>query len=84
MKRKESTESNSLIFMDCADFDKLETNIIDNMKLYESIVLYNAFNTLANILGDINNKKTKFKDIEFDNTFMVQCFNFLFNEEVFF
>jgi len=41
----------SLNFVDLCDYEKLQTNIIDSMKLYESIVVNNSFNSTAKLLG---------------------------------
>lgn len=50
------------------DYEKLQTNIIDNQKLYESIVINNTFNTLASIIGGFNNKRYNIDDAPYENS----------------
>ncbi len=54
VKSSRTNKESTLLFVDLPDFEKLQTNIIDNQKLYESIVINNTFNTLASILGGFN------------------------------
>ena len=42
-------------FVDLPDYDKLQTNIIDSQKLYESIVISNTFKALSTILSGLQN-----------------------------
>jgi len=51
-----------------ADYDKLQSNIIDNQKMYESIVLNNTFNTFTRVFGGINRKEFTFENAPFDNS----------------
>jgi hypothetical protein len=54
--------------MDMADYDKLQTNIIDSQKLYESIVLNNTFNTFAKIIGGLNRDEFPLLKAPFENS----------------
>eukprot|EP00347_Sterkiella_histriomuscorum_P016198 403354110 len=67
----QSSRSNKdfqLIFIDLPDYEKLQTNIIDNQKLYESIVINNTFNTVAMIVGGLNNKLFNAENAPFENS----------------
>ena len=50
-------KKSSLIFVDLADFEKLQTNIIDSQKLYESILLSNTMNAVIKLLAGFNHKQ---------------------------
>ena len=40
-------KDSSFMFVDFADYETLQTNIIDSQKLYDCIVLNNTFNSFA-------------------------------------
>lgn len=50
------------------DYEKLQTNIIDNQKLYESIVINNTFNTITAIIGGFNNNIYTAENAPFGNS----------------
>lgn len=52
--RSSKGKESCIIFLNTADYDKIQTNVIDNQKLYEQIVLNNTFNTLTSIIGGFN------------------------------
>ena len=67
----------SIVFVDAPDFEKLQTNIIDNQKLYESIVVNNMFNSLAKILSGFSTGQFTAKNAPFETsklTRIIQCF----------
>ena len=58
----------SILFVDLPDYEKLQTNIIDNQKLYESIVVNNMFNSLAKILSGFSTGQFKAKNAPFETS----------------
>ncbi|CDW85604.1 kinesin motor domain protein [Stylonychia lemnae] len=68
VRGSQSHKESQLIFIDMPDYDKLQTNIIDNQKLYESIVINNTFNTIAQIIGGLNNGQYNVQDAPYENS----------------
>ena len=52
----------SVIFVDLPDYDKLQPNIIDSQKLYESIVLSNTMKSLAKLLAGFQRREFALDD----------------------
>ena len=71
----------SILFVDLPDYEKLQTNIIDNQKLYESIVVNNMFNSLAKILSGFSTGQFKAKNAPFETSKLTRIIQALLQQK---
>ena len=53
----------NLFFFDLGDYERVQMNVIDNQRMYESVVINNSFSQISRVIGSLNRREASLSSL---------------------